>query len=343
MDMGYVYAVVTILFGILLAIIAHLSVRWLKTRAETTSTRWDDIIIATIGKPLQVTIIAVSVFIALKYFGIVPPQYEWLLDDRFVNSFYILIGAWVISSFIHDIIVVYGHAIAERTDSDWDDRLIELLKLVTKYAIWFTAIILILYTFKVDITPFLAGAGIAGLAIALAAQDIISNFFGGAIITVDKPFKVGDRIKVDQYYGDVINVGPRSTRLKTLDEQIVTIPNNKITTNVIVNYAEPDQKLRISIPVSVAYGSDIPKVKQILLEIAHDIIKKTEYLVDNPVPKVFFLEFGDYGLKFVLYVWAAKYNLPDEVKDAVNSRVAERFAAEGIEIPFPQMDVRLTK
>jgi MscS family membrane protein len=343
MDMGYVYAVVTILFGILLAIIAHLSVRWLKTRAETTSTRWDDIIIATIGKPLQVTIIAVSVFIALKYFGIVPPQYEWLLDDRFVNSFYILIGAWVISSFIHDIIVVYGHAIAERTDSDWDDRLIELLKLVTKYAIWFTAIILILYTFKVDITPFLAGAGIAGLAIALAAQDIISNFFGGAIITVDKPFKVGDRIKVDQYYGDVINVGPRSTRLKTLDEQIVTIPNNKITTNVIVNYAEPDQKLRISIPVSVAYGSDIPKVKQILLEIAHDIIKKTEYLVDNPVPKVFFLEFGDYGLKFVLYVWAAKYNLPDEVKDAVNSRVAERFAAEGIEIPFPQMDVRLIK
>ena len=343
MDMGYVYAVVTILFGILLAIIAHLSVRWLKTRAETTSTRWDDIIIATIGKPLQVTIIAVSVFIALKYFGIVPPQYEWLLDDRFVNSFYILIGAWVISSFIHDIIIVYGHAIAERTDSDWDDRLIELLKLVTKYAIWFTAIILILYTFKVDITPFLAGAGIAGLAIALAAQDIISNFFGGAIITVDKPFKVGDRIKVDQYYGDVINVGPRSTRLKTLDEQIVTIPNNKITTNVIVNYAEPDQKLRISIPVSVAYGSDIPKVKQILLEIAHDIIKKTEYLVDYPVPKVFFLEFGDYGLKFVLYVWAAKYNLPDEVKDAVNSRIAERFAAEGIEIPFPQMDVRLIK
>jgi MscS family membrane protein len=343
MNMGYVYAAVTILFGILLAIIAHLLVRWLKIKAETTSTRWDDIIIATIGKPLQVTIIAVSVFIALKYFGIVPPQYEWLLDDRFVNSFYILIGAWVISSFIHDIIVVYGHAIAERTDSDWDDRLIELLKLVTKYAIWFTAIILILYTFKIDITPFLAGAGIAGLAIALAAQDIISNFFGGAIITVDKPFKVGDRIKVDQYYGDVINVGPRSTRLKTLDEQIVTIPNNKITSTVIVNYAEPDQKLRISIPVSVAYGSDIPKVKQILLEIAHEIIKKTGYLLDTPGPKVFFLEFGDFGLKLVLYVWAAKYNLPDEVKDAVNSRIAERFAAEGIEIPFPQMDVRLTK
>jgi small-conductance mechanosensitive channel len=343
MEMGYLYAALTIIFGILLAIIANLIVRWLKSKAETTDTSWDDIVIAAIGKPLQVTIIAVTVFIALKYFGIVPPQYQWLLDDRFVNSFYILIGAWVISSFIHDIIVIYGHAIAEKSDSDWDDRLIELLELVAKYAIWFAAIILILYTFKVDITPFLAGAGIAGLAIALAAQDIISNFFGGAIITVDKPFRVGDRIKVDQYYGDVINVGPRSTRLKTLDYQIVTIPNNKITTNVIVNYAEPDQKLRITIPVFVAYGSDVAKVKQILLGIAHDVIKKTEYLLDDPSPKAFFLEFGDSGLKFILYVWAKKYNLPDEVKDAINSEIAQRFAAEGIEIPFPQMDVRLKK
>jgi small-conductance mechanosensitive channel len=241
MGMGYVYAAVTILIGALLAMLALLTVRWLKSKAETTETQWDDIIIAAIGKPLQVAIIAVSVYIALKYFGIVPPQYEWLLDDRFVNSFYILIGTWVISAFIHDVIIIYGHAITEKSEGDWDDRLIELLELVAKYAIWFAAIILILYTFKVDITPFLAGAGIAGLAIALAAQDIVSNFFGGAIITVDKPFKVGDRIKVDQYYGDVINVGPRSTRLKTLDYHIVTIPNNKITTNVIVKFAEPDQ------------------------------------------------------------------------------------------------------
>ena len=112
----------------------------------------------------------------------------------------------------------------------------------------------ILSVFKVDITPFLAGAGIAGLAVALAAQDLISNFFGGAIITVDKPFKVGDRVKIDQYYGDVISVGTRSTRIKTLDHQIVTIPNNKITTNIIVNYSEPDVKLRITIPVKLPAG-----------------------------------------------------------------------------------------
>jgi small-conductance mechanosensitive channel len=343
MEMGYVYAAVTLLFGVLLAIIARLIVSWLKAKAGTTDTQWDDIIIAAIGKPLQVTIIAVSVFFALKYSGIVPVQYQWLLDDRFINSFYIIIGAWVISSFLHDIILIYGHAFAEKSESDWDDRLIELLELVAKYVIWFAAIILILATFKVDITPFLAGAGIAGLAVALAAQDIISNFFGGAIITVDKPFRVNDRIKVDTYVGDVVSIGPRSTRIRTLDYQIVTIPNNKITTNIIVNYAMPDQKLRIAIPVSVAYGSDISKVKNILLEIAQNVIDRTQYLLADPAPKVFFLEFGESGLKFVLYVWAKAYNLPDEVRDAVNSQIVERFSAEGIGIPFPQLEVSIKK
>jgi small-conductance mechanosensitive channel len=209
--------------------------------------------------------------------------------------------------------------------------------------IWFLALVLILSVYKVDITPFLAGAGIAGLAIALAAQDLISNFFGGALITIDKPFKVGDRIKVDDYYGDVLSVGPRSTRLKTMDYQIVTIPNNKITSNVIVNYAEPDQKLRITIPVSVAYETDPKKVKEILLDIAQNTIKTTDYLLDTPPPKVFFIEFAASSLNFILYVWARKYNLPDEVRDSINSQITERFEAAGIEIPFPQMEIRMKK
>ena len=98
--------------------IARFIVSWLKSQADTTDTRRDDIVIAAIGKPLQVTIIAVSFFIALQYYGIVPVQYQWMLDDRFVNLFYIIIGAWVISSFIHDVILVYGHAIAQKSEND---------------------------------------------------------------------------------------------------------------------------------------------------------------------------------------------------------------------------------
>ena len=343
MDINLLYAAIVVIFGVLLALIARTVVRWLKAKASKTDTNWDDIIIAAIGTPAQFAIVAVSVYVALKYYVPIPENLQWILDPRSVAAFYILMAAWIISSFLHDIITIYGHEFAEKSEGDWDDRLVELLELIVKYVVWFAAIMLVLATFAIDITPFLAGAGIAGLAVALAAQDIISNFFGGAIITVDKPFKVGDRIKVDTYYGDVISIGPWSTRLKTLDYQIITIPNNKITTNVIVNYAEPDQKLRITLPVSVAYGTDPKKVKTLLLEIAKTIIKGTDYLLEEPAPKVFFLEFSDSSLKFVLYVWAKKYNLPDEVKDAINSQIVERFAAESIEIPYPQMEVRLKK
>jgi MscS family membrane protein len=342
-DLNYIYAAVTIIFGVLLAIIARLVVRWLETKAEKTNTRWDDIIIASIGTPVQVAIIAIALHLAISRFGILPDSLQWILDLRYVTAFYVVIGAWVLSSFLHDIITIYGHELAEKTDSDMDDRIIELLELIVKYVVWFAALMWILKVFSIDITPLLAGAGIAGLAVALAAQDLISNFFGGAIITVDKPFKVGDRIKIDNYVGDVVSVGTRSTRIRTTDYQIVTIPNNKITTNIIVNYAEPDQKLRIANYVTVAYSSDIPHVKHVLLEVAQDAIEHTDLFLKEPAPRTFFLEFGDSGLKFVLYIWANAFNTPDNAHDAINTRIAARFAAEGIEIPFPQLEVRMKK
>ncbi|MFY9750769.1 MAG: mechanosensitive ion channel domain-containing protein, partial [Methanoregula sp.] len=179
--------------------------------------------------------------------------------------------------------------------------------------------------------------------LALAAQDLISNFFGGAIITVDKPFKIGDRIEVDTYYGDVMSIGTRSTRIKTIDGKIVILPNSKITSNSVVNFSEPDPRVRYTVPVTVAYGSDFVRVRQVLAEVVQDAIKNTEYFAAEPAPKIFFQEFGESSLKFVIHVWAKAYNIPDEVKDAINVRIAARFAAEGIEIPFPQLDVHMRK
>ncbi|MDD1700048.1 MAG: mechanosensitive ion channel family protein [Methanoregula sp.] len=343
MELNYVYAAATVILGLFLALIARSVVKWLKAKAGETETNWDDIIIAAIGTPAQVTIIAVSVYIALKYFGIIPENLQWILDPRFVTSFYIILGAWIISAFLYDIIKIYGHEFAEKSEGDWDDRLVELLELVIRYVVWFAAFMLILSVFEVNITPFLAGAGIAGLAIALAAQDILSNFFGGALITVDKPFKVGDRIKVDNFYGDVTHIGPRSTRLQTLEYQIVTIPNNKITTSVIVNYSMPDPKIKMTIPVSVAYGSDIDGVTKILFDVVNDAIKDTEYLLSDPEPQILFVEFGASELKFIIRIWSKAYNTPDEVKDCLNRRINTRFNEEGIEIPFQQIDIHMRK
>lgn len=342
-ELNYILAAFTILLGVTIAFLARRLVRWLESKAGETSTYWDDILIAAIGTPVQVAVIVVSVYFGITWFDILPESMQWIHDPVYATVFYIVISAWILSTFLHSIIHIYGRAIAEQSETDLDDRLVDLFELVIRYIIWFAAIMAILKVFNIDVTPLLAGAGIAGIAIALAAQDFISNFFGGAIITVDKPFKVGDRIKVEDYYGDVISVGTRSTRIKTLDYQIVTIPNNKLTSNIIINFSEPDQKLRITIPVTVAYGSDPRRVKEILLEIAQDAIKNTEYILEDPAPTAFFMEFADSSLNFILHVWARKYNIPEQVRDTINCRIAERFAQEGIEIPFPQMDVHVKK
>jgi small-conductance mechanosensitive channel len=341
MDMNYLYAAMTILIGIIIAIVARRIVNWLKTKAGETETQLDDIVIKAIGTPVQITVIAFFIYLALTQFGILPEKYAWLLGPQYITSFWILIGAWILSSFLHDIISIYGHMVADKSEGDWDDRLVDLFVLVAKYLIWFIALILILSTFEVDITPFLAGAGIAGLAIALAAQDLVSNFFGGALITVDKPFKIGDRVKIDNYYGDIVHIGPRSTRLQTLEYQIVTIPNNKITGNIIVNYSMPDPKLKMTIPVSVAYGSDIDKVTKVLYEVVNEAIRETGFLHPDPAPQILFVEFGASDLKFIIKVWAKAYNTPDEIKDTINRRVNARFIQEGIEIPFQQIDIRM--
>jgi MscS family membrane protein len=337
------YAVLLLFAGLIGSVVLYWIYHWLVKRAEKTESRIDDILVAATGKPLIITLLVVTTYLAVVSSGLIPPKYEDILDSRYLNAFYIIIGAWVASSFSYNFIHLYGRWMAARTESEVDDRIIDALEIAVKYGIWFVAFLLILSTLDIDITPLLAGAGLAGVAVALAAQDLLSNFFGGALIVMDKPFKVGDRIKIDTYLGDVISVGPRSTRSQTLDYQLLTIPNSKIANSVIINYALPEVRLKIKIPVSAAYGSDVRRVKEILLEIAHEAVERSEYVLNDPAPTVYFLEFADSSLNFTLVVWAKAFNMAWDVPDFINTRIDERFREEGIEIPFPQMDVHLRK
>jgi small-conductance mechanosensitive channel len=338
---GFVTAAAVIIFGVVVALIVRFTVRWLKKRATCTESKLDDLIVMAIGTPVVVAIIVVSVYIALKYFADIPPEYSWIFDSKYISSIYIIIGAWIVSTFFYNFIQMYGKWIGAKTQTEIDDKLINLLLLVSKYLIWFVAFMMILSSLEIDITPILAGAGIAGLAFALAAQDILSNFFGGAIISLDKPFGLNDRIKIEEFTGEVVSVGPRSTRIKTLDNQLVTIPNSKITTSVVTNYTLPDERQKVRIPVSVAYGSDIPRVKEILVGIVNDAAEKYDFIATDPAPQVFFREFGPSSLDFQTIVWTRDYTKEWDVADAINMMIAERFRKEGIEIPFPQIDVHL--
>jgi MscS family membrane protein len=341
MEHDFIYAAITVAAGLVFAGVAHVVIRWLKKRADTTESQLDDIILMAVGTPLVVAIIALSIYIALTRFDIVPESMGWLITNQVINAVFILLGAWIASVFSYNLLRTYGTRIAEKTETDLDDRLIPILEIAARYLIWFVAFLLILADFKIDITPLLAGAGIGALALALAAQDIIGNFFSGAIIAMDKPFKIGDRIKIDTFFGDVMSIGPRSTRIRSLDNQIVTFPNSKVTSSVVINYAMPDVKMKVRIPFSVAYGSDMDRVKEILLAIAREAAEKTSWVITDPEPSVYFLEFGESALTGQLILWTNNYDYAWDVQDWVNSRIARRFSDEEIEIPFRQVDVRM--
>ncbi|NVO66395.1 mechanosensitive ion channel family protein [Methanofollis tationis] len=337
------YSLLLLFAGVFGSVALYWLYHWLLKRAASTESKIDDILIAATGKPLIIAVLVVTVYFSIVYSGLIPDRYAYVLDSKYLTAFYILLGTWIVSSFTYNFIHLYGRWMAVRTESEVDDRIIDVLEIAVKYVVWFIAFLLILSTLEIDITPLLAGAGIAGVAVALAAQDLLSNFFGGALIVMDKPFKVNDRIKIDDYLGDVVSVGPRSTRLQTLDYQLVTIPNSKIASSVIINYALPEVRLKIKIPVSVAYGSDVKRVKEILLEIAREAVDSSIYVLNDPAPSVYFLEFADSSLNFTLVVWARAFNMAWDVQDFINTRIDERFKEEGIEIPFNQMDIHIRK
>jgi small-conductance mechanosensitive channel len=185
--------------------------------------------------------------------------------------------------------------------------------------------------------PWIASAGIVGIAIGFAAQDTLSNFFAGIAIIADAPYRVGDYVNLaDGQRGKVVNIGLRSTRILTRDDVEITIPNAVIGGNSIVNEsAGPSIKHRVRTQVGVAYGSDLEVVRRVLMEIAG----AEELFCDDPEPRVRFRTFGDSGLNIELLGWIPEPEARGRALDAVNSEIYRRFAEEGVEIPYPKRDL----
>jgi MscS family membrane protein len=197
----------------------------------------------------------------------------------------------------------------------------------------------ILVAWKIDLTAWLASAGIIGIAVGFAARDTLANLFAGIFILADAPYKLGDFIVLGNgERGMVTQIGIRSTRLLTRDDIEITIPNSVIANSTIVNETGgPHAKRRVRVLVGVAYGSDIDKVRDVLLQVASE----SRHSADQPEPRVRFRAFGDSSLDFQLQIWIDEPRLRGRAMDELNTAVYKRFEAEGIEIPFPQRVVHM--
>ena len=234
--------------------------------------------------------------------------------------------------------------IGENAVSNWKRARrqgIEMIRLVENLA-RLVAIVggafLFLSVWEIDVTPLLASAGIAGVAVALAAKETLANLFGGISLMLDQPFKTGDYIILDSgERGEVREIGLRSTRVWSRDDIMISIPNSIITNSKIVNESAPLPSFRVRIKIGVAYGSDIDLVQKVLLEVA----RKNKTVVQIPEPRVRFRNFGDSSLDFELLCWGRSPEQKGFLVHQLNCEVYEAFNEAGISIPFPQRDVHL--
>ena len=333
MDPALIDSILFIIIGIVAAVVLHYFFAWLSKRAERTKTKMDDLLVHSLGAPLVMLAFFIPFFLALRQVIYLYPQYQWLADSKILMSANIIVGTWIIATLIDCILRIYGIDLAEKTETDLDDRIIAILQKIAKYLIWFTGLMYILALFDINITPLIAGLGIVGIAIALAAQDLFSNFFGGAVIVTDQPFKIGDRVLINEVLGDVTHIGPRSTRIITLDSDVVTIPNTKIATSVVHNYSMPNPQVRIQIPVAVYAESDIDQVKRVLTEVCDEAVKnRPDMLAPNPKPTVFLTKMDKTSMTFMVSVYASGFLYNNSIQDYMNTRIIERFRSEGIRI-----------
>lgn len=307
----------------------------LKLWARHTKTQWDDIMIDALSFPLNVLIFA-SGLVVLENLMPFPPK-----ADHAATM--ILQGCVIFSivMFIDRLAVVLIQQYASK--SFFNQISPGLAKGIVRGFVVVLGALIFLDLIGISVTPILASLGIGSLAVALALQDTLSNFFAGVYVAVDKPVQEGDFVKLENGdEGYVIDVGWRSTRLKTRSENVVVIPNSKLIGSTITNYYLPTKEMNATVSIGVHYSSDLEKVERVSLEIARELIKTFPGAVSDFEPVVRYSAFADSSINFVVVMRVKEVSEAGVLQHEYIKKAHERFKKEGIEIPYPMRTLELS-
>lgn len=326
--------VIILIYAILAKALDLFVDRVLKKIASKTRIKSDDKLVKFLHYPICLTVLGFGILHGLALGPLADP---WqLILPQLTKS--ILLVLWLIAliRIFNWMVEQYMSGAHEKGKIGKD--LFMLLKNVLRVIVIIAGLIWLLSIWKINLTPLFASAGIAGIAVALAAKDTLANFFGGISIFMDNAYKVGEYIILDSgERGEVVEIGIRSTRIQTRDDVIVTIPNSIIANSKIINESAPIPRFRIRVPVGVAYGSDLDEVEKVLLAVAaaNDNIEK------QPEPRVRLRVFADSSINFELLCWVKDPR--DKGLEVHNLLKAAylAFAEQKISIPFPQRDIHI--
>ncbi len=309
--------------------------RLLKLWAKKSKTDLDDQLLEILHRPVFVSVVLIGLWLATLQLAL-PEVYH-----RTVLRILKTVGLCVWIVFALRVTTLILDALSRMTSKlpKIDIRTLPLFANTAKIVIAGGAVYFLFLSWGVDVGALLMSAGVIGIAVGFAAKDTLANLFAGFFIMADMPYKEGDFIILDSgERGQVTQIGLRSTRLLTRDDIEVIIPNAVIANAKIINESGgPWEKERVRLKVGVAYGSDIDRVKEILMDVAVTL----DHICEDPEPRVRFRGFGDSSLDLELMGWIDEPILRGSVLDALYTEVYKRFGDEGIEIPFPQRDVHL--
>lgn len=328
-------AMAALLSMIILFVLRGIAFKILHRWAGRTDTKVDDIILNSFRAPSVYWCIAIGLYI-----GIAVSE----LSEKYV--FYI-------SKTIHIIIILsITIAVANLSGRIFRDYVRKselpipttgLAYGILKGTILVIGFLIILSVLGISITPLITALGVGGLAVALALQDTLSNLFAGIHILVEKSIRVGDFIKLDTgQEGYVEDITWRTTRIRMLPNNMVIIPNSKLSQSIVTNYYLPEKRMSLLIPVGVSYSSDPDKVERMLTEEAKKAVGEIPGLLGEPEPFVRFIPgFGDSSLDFTLICQVKEVTDQYLVQHELRKRIFRRFKEEGVEIPFPHRTVYL--
>jgi MscS family membrane protein len=326
---------VTFILSRVIPKLEHLIIRRLTGKTETDL---DDAIIRVLGGGSRKVVWLAGFYFVVQVMETIVSESVTRYAKGFLYVLLVFIIANILSSVLKLLLDWYSERWGKRVKGQFRDEFGPLFKRLITIVVYTIAIVFVLRYFKQDISSIIVSLGVGSLAVALAAKDTLANMIAGFMIMTDRPFRKGDRILLESgEKGDVYDIGLRSTKILTFDNTLIVVPNQQIINEKVTNLSYPDPQIRVSIEVGVAYGSDLRRVKGMLLEICNE---HTEVL-ETPPPAAYFTNFGDSSLDLKVVCRVARWDHQWRVGEDLRMAIYEKFEKENIEIPFPQRVVTM--
>ena len=327
----------------LIVLAGYLVGTWLIRRVlprvvQRTSAQLDDHLLQAVGPGLRWLVVVLTLELATMQLSFLSPQLKTILSDAyFVLA--LVVGTRIVWRLIDLADEWYRQRLAEQGRLESLDAVMTLLARLGRVVLGVASFSILLTHFGVNITAFAAALAVGGLALALAAKDVIADAIEGFIILVDRPFRIGDRIEIQEVgtWGDVTEIGLRTTRIRTRDNRVVIVPNSVIGANQVINYSYPDPRYRIQSHVGIGYGADLEAARQIIV----DTVRQVEGVIPDQPVDALYVEMGDSARIMRVRWWIESYVDTRRMLDRVHTAMERALDEAGVDMPFPTQSIRL--